>query len=83
MEIQSILIFAVLGAIILFVIVGGAGAMMSEDGESPSTGTLAGGAVLGGLLGAIIPHVTKVDAGSVLEQLGGGTPDMQVGLPTF
>lgn len=84
MEIQSILIFAVLGAAILFIIVGGAGAMMSDDGESPSTSTLAGSAVLGGLLGVAIPHVTKVDAGSVIEQLGGGgLPDMQVGLPTF
>lgn len=83
MEIQSILIFAVIGAIVMFVIVGGAGAMMSDDGESPSTGALAGSAVLGSLLGAAIPHVTAVDTSSVFEQLGGGLPDMQVGLPNF
>jgi hypothetical protein len=83
MEIQSILIFAVLGAVILFIIVGGAGAMMSDDGETPSTGALAGSAVLGGLLGAAIPHVSTMDTGSMFEQLGGSVPDMQVGLPTF
>jgi hypothetical protein len=83
MEIQSILIFAVIGAIVMFVIVGGTSAMMSDDGESPSTGTLAGSAVLGSLLGAVVPHVTKFDASNVIEQLGGSLPDMQVGLPNF
>jgi hypothetical protein len=84
MEIQSILIFAVVGAILMMVVVGGASAMMTDGDESPSTGTLAGGALLGSLLGAAVPHVTKVDAGNLFEQLGGGgTPDMQVGLPNF
>lgn len=81
MDIQNILIFAFLGAICMLVIAGGATSMMSD--EAPSAGSLTGGAVLGGVLGAAVPWFTGADAGEIAAQIGGGSTDMKVGLPNF
>ncbi len=81
MEIQNILIFAFVGALCMMIIAGGAVSMMGDD--TPSQTSLAGGAVLGGVLGAAVPWFTGADAGEIAAQIGGGQADMKVGLPNF
>jgi hypothetical protein len=87
MEIQSLFIFALIGAIAMFVITGGAVSMFGQ--QEPSTGALAAGAVAGGLLGSAASFVTQGGAafteisGAVLSAVSGPTTDMKVGLPTF
>lgn len=85
MEITQILIFVILGAIAMIVITGGALSMMGGEAE---TSQLAGGAVLGGALGAAASYLGGGDIvpSELLESLSGGggaETKMKVGLPNF
>ena len=88
MEIPQILIFAVLGAIVLVVVVGGSAAMADADADA---GSLVAGGAVGAGLGATAAWLTSVPGGtaaSVSELVesvmkGGGAPEMRVGLPSF
>ena len=87
MEIQQILIFAILGAVILVVVAGGASAMMDTDAD---TTTLAAGGAVGAGLGAAASLVFS-SGGSVQDVMdtvllagsGSGNSEMRVGLPAF
>lgn len=86
MEIQNIVIFALLGALCVFIITGGVVSMTAEEDPSPSV--LASGAAVGGALGALGAIGTSLNylssVPSVHELVGGyNSPDMKVGLPTF
>jgi hypothetical protein len=79
MDIQQIIIFVIVGAIIMFVVTGGAMTMMGGEAE---TGQLAGGAVVGGLLGAAASYMGGVPK-ELLDLAGGGSETMKIGLPNF
>ena len=85
MEIQSIAIFALIGAVCMFVITGGLVSMVSD--AAPSTGNLVAGASVGGVLGAATSYFLGEDIGlpkNILSSMsGGGSAQMKVGLPTF
>jgi hypothetical protein len=82
MDIQKIVIFALIGAVILFVVTGGAVSMMGDDGASPVQ--LSGGALTGGALGAAAAYFMGEDLPSLPKMMGGGgDPHMKVGLPGF
>lgn len=76
MEMQNILIFALIGAVCLFIVTGGF-VSMTTDGEASPT-TLGAGAAVGGALGAAMSYVS---AGGLPNMIGG--PEMKVGLPSF
>lgn len=91
MELQSIVIFAILGALIAAIVAGGMVSMMDEDA---TTTTLGGGAVVGGVLGAATAYlngsnVNELVPDSIKQVIGGSTSDagsgydMKVGLPSF
>jgi hypothetical protein len=84
MEMQNIVIFALIGAVCLFIITGGLISMTSDIAPSPET--LASGAAVGGVLGATVSYLSS-ESLSVLPDLmsgfGDSTPDMKVGLPSF
>jgi hypothetical protein len=81
MEISQILIFVILGALCMLVITGGAVSMMGGEAE---TSHLAGGAALGGALGAAISYMGVGVPPEFLESIGGGMETkMKVGLPNF
>jgi hypothetical protein len=77
MEIQNIVIFALLGALCVFIITGGVVSMTAE--EDPSSSVLASGAAIGGALGASMSYISSVPSVHDLYS----SPDMKVGLPTF
>jgi len=84
MEIKSILIFALIGAVCMFVITGGALSMVGE--EKPSGSQLASGAAAGAGIGSAISYFFSPDMPSLStlpSMMGGGSPDMKVGLPSF
>jgi len=76
METQSILIFALIGAVCMFIITGGIISMTSDIDPSPTN--LASGAAVGGALGAAFSYLS-----SHAEMIGGEGPDMKIGLPSF
>ena len=82
MEISQILIFVILGAIAMMVVTGGALSMMGGEAESSQ---LAGGAVLGGALGAAASYLGGADLVPMLEYMSGGGAEttMKIGLPNF
>lgn len=86
MEIQQIVIFAIVGALILLVITGGLSAMMDQDAD---TSVLGGGAALGAALGGAAGWLTSSGGDSVLPSAiasvmkGGGDAELKVGLPAF
>ncbi len=84
MEIQQILIFAFLGAVIAVIVTGGLWSMADADATSGVLGT---GAFVGGGLGSLVAYFTDAripETGALLESMkGGAVPDMKVGLPTF
>ncbi len=87
MEMQHILIFAFLGAVLAMVITGG---LLSMNDTDPSTGSLSVGAMLGAALGSAAGYVsgakiTEVPGAEPLLEAIGVTaqPDMKVGLPNF
>ena len=83
MEMQTILFFALIGAVCMIVVTGGFVSMTSDT--DPSTATLASGAAVGGTLGAAFSYLS--DSSSSLMSLAGGfsssAPEMKVGLPAF
>lgn len=95
MEIKTILIFGLIGAICMVVVSGGVIAMMTD--EQPDTVQLVSGAALGGLIGSAASFVatgntaelTKTltsvmqSGGALVESVSNGSQDMKVGLPNF
>lgn len=88
MEIQHILIFAIIGAVCMVIVTGGALSMSSDDAPSPTS--LAGGAAVGGALGAALSAMNSASLSSVstsvaniVGSLGSDGPEMKVGLPSF
>jgi hypothetical protein len=96
MEIKTILIFGLIGAVCMFVVSGGIISMMSD--EQPDASQLISGAALGGLLGSAASYVatgqtdelsktfTSVmqKGSSLVESVTPVTmQDMKVGLPNF
>ena len=53
---------------------------MSSD-EEPNTTHLASGAAVGSVLGAAVSYLST--GSSLPDMIGGGTPEMKVGLPAF
>ena len=88
MEIQQIVIFALVGALVLFVVAGGMSAMMDQDADSS---VLGGAGALGAALGAGVGWIAgggkEVEAvlpaalSSVMK--GGAHDELKVGLPAF
>jgi len=85
MEIQQIVIFAVLGAIVLFIVAGGLASMMDQE---PDASVLGGGAAVGAALGAAAGWLSgskgvglPAALASVIQT--GGGDEMKVGLPAF
>ena len=89
MEIQNILIFVLVGAVCMVIVTGGALSMSSDD--APSSTQLASGAAVGGALGAAYSALGSLGSldsvGSSSDAfssfVGGGAPEMKVGLPSF
>jgi uncharacterized membrane protein YraQ (UPF0718 family) len=93
MEMTNILIFAIVGAVCLFVVAGGLASMMDADatngllGSAAATGAAIGGAV--GYLGSVGNSSVLPSASSVLSIMSGGASSqeapggMKVGLPGF
>jgi membrane protein DedA with SNARE-associated domain len=80
MEMQNIVIFALIGAVCMFIVTGGVISMTSED--EPSSILLASGATTGGIVGAAISYMTSTLSANDFVS-GYSAPDMKVGLPTF
>jgi hypothetical protein len=85
MEVQHILIFAIIGAVCMIIVTGGALSMSSD--EAPSTTNLAGGAAVGGVLGAALSALNSASLSTsmsdMVSSLGSDGPEMKVGLPSF
>lgn len=88
MEIQQIVIFALVGALVLFVIAGGISAMMDQDADSSVLGSAGAlGAALGAGAGWIAgggKEMESVFPAALTSVMKGGAPDeLKVGLPAF
>ena len=86
MDMQNMLIFALISAVCFMVIAGGVTSMFLN--EDPTTGHLAAGAVAGGVIGTALSYVSGAEvpgAAAVLSAVTGGASsvDMKVGLPNF
>ena len=85
MEIQNILIFVLVGAVCMVIVTGGALSMSSDEAPSPTT--LAGGAAVGGALGAALSALNSnsltTSMSNMVSVLGADGPEMKVGLPSF
>lgn len=85
MEMQNIIIFALIGAVCMFIITGGALSMTSDAAPEPSS--LASGAAVGGALGAAASYLLKAELpsfGSLTAAVASpDAPEMKVGLPSF
>lgn len=85
MEVQHILIFAIIGAVCMVIVTGGALSMSSD--EAPSTTNLASGAAVGGVLGAALSALNSASLSTsmsdMVSSLGSDGPEMKVGLPSF
>jgi hypothetical protein len=96
MEIKTILIFGLIGAVCMFVVSGGVISMMSD--EQPDASQLISGAALGGLIGSAASYVAtgqtdelaktfssvmKTGSSLVESVTPAGVQDMKVGLPNF
>jgi hypothetical protein len=75
MEVQNIVIFALVGAVCLCIVTGGLISMTNDEDPSPTT--LVSGAAVGGALGAAMSYISSTATGLL------DVPDMKVGLPTF
>ena len=85
MELYNLFIFAVIGALCMFIVTGG---FLSMSGSSPTSGSLSAGASIGAAIGSATAFLTGGSATSpstLISTLtgGGGTPEMKVGLPGF
>jgi len=88
MEIQNILIFVLVGAVCMVIVTGGALSMSSDEAPSPTS--LAGGAAVGGALGAALSALNvsslssvSTSVSNIVGSLGSDGPEMKVGLPSF
>jgi hypothetical protein len=87
MEMQNIVIFALIGAVCMFIVTGGVLSMTSDIDPSPTN--LAAGATVGGALGAAASYVlgnseSILKGGALdLSSFGSSGPEMKVGLPSF
>jgi hypothetical protein len=95
MEINTILIFGLIGAVCMFVVSGGVISMISE--EAPDAAQLFSGAALGGLIGSAASFVaagkteelTKTFSSvmksgeTMMETVAPITHEMKTGLPNF
>jgi hypothetical protein len=82
MNMSHIVLFAIVGAIVATVVAGGLAGMMDMDagttvlGSAAVLGAGAAGGVASFMGGAAVPAV-------IMSAIGGGSPDMKVGLPNF
>jgi len=84
MEMQNILIFALIGAVCLMVITGGTYSMFLD--QDPDASKLALGAVAGGVLGSAVSYISGASVQDVVPGVAavlGPVADMKVGLPSF
>jgi hypothetical protein len=81
MEMQNIVIFALIGAVCLLIVTGGLVSMTSDIDPSPET--LASGAAVGGVLGAAVSYLSSESLPDLMGGFGESLPDMKVGLPSF
>ena len=83
MEMQNIVIYALIGAICFAVITGGYISMTQE--EEPTSTQLLTGVAVGGALGSAVSYFSSGSLPNLKFPMvgGGGDPDMKVGLPTF
>lgn len=86
MDMQNIVIFALIGAVCMFVITGG---FLSMSDIEPDTSKLATGAAIGGAIGSAVSYFTGAtvpEPAKMIAAMTGGAlagPEMKVGLPTF
>lgn len=86
MEMTNILIFAVLGAIAMFIVSGGLASMMDMEATSS---VLGGGAAVGAAVGAGLGWLGGDSAKGVIPasiasvMKGGADTELKVGLPAF
>ena len=86
MELYNLLVFAIIGALCMFIVTGG---FLSMTGSEPTSGSLSAGASVGAALGSAAAFLTgggSVPApADIMSSLAGGsaTPEMKVGLPGF
>ena len=87
MEMQHILLFALVGTICMVIVTGGVLSMTSD--VEPSTTNLTAGGAVGAAVGAAASLLFPADGSSpgikgIQEMLtSSGVPDMKVGLPSF
>jgi ABC-type Fe3+-siderophore transport system permease subunit len=84
MELYHLLVFAIIGALSMFIITGG---FLAMTGADPSTSSLSAGAAIGAALGSATSYLTgaekTLDPTQIISTLSGGVPEMKVGLPGF
>jgi len=82
MQIQNIVIYALIGAICVGVVTGGYISMTQDD--EPTSSQLLTGAAVGGALGSAVSYFSSGSLPSLkFPMVGGGESEMKVGLPTF
>lgn len=84
MEMYNLLVFAIIGALSMFIVTGG---FLAMTGSNPSTSSLSTGAVIGAALGSAASYLTGGDKmlnpTQIMSSFSGGAPEMKVGLPGF
>lgn len=81
MEMQTILFFALIGAVCMIIVTGGFVSMTTDT--EPSSTTLASGAAVGGTLGAAFSYLSSSDMPSMISNFTSPVTEMKVGLPAF
>lgn len=82
MELYNLLVFAIIGALCMFIVTGG---FLSMTGSEPTSSSLSAGASVGAALGSAAAFLTGGGStpADILSSLGPATPEMKVGLPGF
>jgi hypothetical protein len=82
MQMQNIVIYALIGAICVAVVTGGYISMTQE--EEPTSSQLLAGVAAGGALGSAVSYFSSMPS-LTFPMIGGGgdISEMKVGLPTF
>ncbi len=86
MELYNLLVFAIIGALCMFIVTGG---FLSMTGSEPTSGSLSAGASVGAALGSAAAFLTgggsTTSPSELISTLAGGAsvPEMKVGLPGF
>jgi membrane protein DedA with SNARE-associated domain len=84
MDIYSMFLFALMGAIVVLILTGGLYSMVQES--PPRPGHLITGATVGGILGSAASYVAgehPVYTKTLMSMVQPLEQDMKVGLPTF